>query len=49
MAVLKALKGYKLDENTRDRIISLLTDPNKKIRLLALRVLKNSTEEPFPQ
>ncbi len=40
-AILKALRGYTLDNNTRSTIINLMTHQNKKIRLLAFRVLKD--------
>ena len=39
-ASLNALKGYTLDKQTREKIISLLSDINKEIRIIALRVLK---------
>ena len=39
-ASLKALAGYKLDDKTRKKVIILLTDVNKDIRLLSLKVLK---------
>jgi hypothetical protein len=39
-ACLIALKGYKLDGKTRQKVINLLVHPNIKIRILALRVLK---------
>ncbi len=39
-AILKALRGYKLDGNTRRMLINLMTHQNKQIRLLAFRVLK---------
>jgi hypothetical protein len=39
-ACLIALKGYKLDEKTKQKIINLLVHPNIRIRILALRVLK---------
>jgi hypothetical protein len=40
-ATLTALNGYRLDEKTRALTINLLVHPNIKIRLLALKVLKN--------
>ncbi len=40
IASLKALKGYRLDPETRNRIIHYLTDNNSEIRILALRVLQ---------
>jgi HEAT repeat protein len=40
IASLKALRGYRLDKNTRNRVIQHLTDNNSKIRILALRVLQ---------
>lgn len=43
-AALYAIKGYRLDYNTRDRLISLLTHYNREIRVFAFRALK---EEPF--
>ncbi|MCP4131523.1 MAG: HEAT repeat domain-containing protein [bacterium] len=39
-ASLKALKGYILDEKTREKVINLLTHRNKETRILALHVLK---------
>jgi HEAT repeat protein len=39
-AILKALRGYTLDSDTRNTIINLMTHQNKKIRLLAFRVLR---------
>lgn len=39
-AILKALRGYKLDGTTRMKLINLMTHQNKRIRLLAFRVLK---------
>lgn len=43
-AALSAIKGYKLDYNTRNRLISLLTHYDREIRVLAFRALK---EEPL--
>ncbi len=40
-ACLAALDGYVLDEKTKNMVINLLVHPNLKIRLLALKVLKN--------
>jgi HEAT repeat protein len=39
-ALLRAIKGYKLDPATKKKIASLLTHPNLDIRLLAFRALK---------
>ena len=39
-ASLRALRGYRLDANTRGKVINLLVHPNMNIRVLALRVLK---------
>ena len=39
-ATLKALKGYRLDLRTREKVIELLGHRDKNIRILALRVLK---------
>jgi len=39
-ASLIAIKGYKLDQATREKIINLLTHHNTRTRILALRVLK---------
>ncbi len=38
--ILKALKGYRLDDKTRNYIVRLMTHRNTKIRLLAFRVLR---------
>lgn len=43
-AALFAIKGYKLDYNTRDKLISLLTHYDREIRIGAFRALK---EEPL--
>ncbi len=40
LAALKAIKGYKLDRKTRNKVVELLTHRNKEVRLMALRVLK---------
>jgi HEAT repeat protein len=40
IASLKALRGYRLDEDTRNRVIHYLTGNNSEIRILALRVLQ---------
>ena len=40
VAVLKALKGYKLDKKTRKTMINLLTHPNRDVRLLSFHVLR---------
>lgn len=39
-ASLRALRGYRLDEKTREKLVNLLVHPNRNIRVLALRVLK---------
>ncbi len=39
-AALQKIKGYKLDNTTKKRIIELLTHRDKNIRLLSLQVLK---------
>jgi HEAT repeat protein len=39
-AALKQIKGYKIDDKTKNRVISLLTHRDKKIRILSLQVLK---------
>lgn len=39
-ASLMAMRGYKLDEKTREKVINLLTHENREIRILALRILK---------
>ena len=39
---LKAITGYKLDEDTQEKILPLLTHSNANIRILALRALKSS-------
>lgn len=41
IASLKALRGYRLDQETRNRIISYLTNTNREIRILSLRVLQD--------
>lgn len=40
IASLKALRGYRLDRELKERIIKYLTDRNREIRILALRVLQ---------
>ncbi len=40
IASLKALRGYRLDRELKERIIKYLTDRNHEIRILALRVLQ---------
>jgi HEAT repeat protein len=47
-ATLIALKGYKLDEKTRARVINLLVHQNITIRLLALKVLKKEKNPASP-
>jgi HEAT repeat protein len=44
IALLKAIKGYRLDSKTKNNIISMLTSRNKKIRIYALRVLKEDNK-----
>jgi len=39
---LKAINGYKLDEETQEKMFPLLTHADTDIRILALRALKNS-------
>ncbi len=39
-ASLMALSGYRLDPKTKEKVISLLVHNNSRIRILALRVLK---------
>jgi hypothetical protein len=39
--VLRAINGYSLDDSTRKKLTSLLMHPNRDIRVLAFRVLKN--------
>jgi len=39
-AALEKIRGYKLDEKTKKRIIKLLTHRDKNIRILSLQVLK---------
>jgi HEAT repeat protein len=39
-AVLAALRGYRLDGETRKKIINYLTHPNQEIRLMAYQILK---------
>lgn len=41
LACLHAIRGYRLDDDTRKKVINLLTDLNKDIRLLSLRILKD--------
>jgi len=41
---LKAINGYKLDEETQEKIIPLLTHTDVDIRILALRALKSSRQ-----
>ncbi len=48
-ATLMALNGYQLDEKTRTLTINLLVHQNLKIRLLALKVLKNEKLLPMPR
>lgn len=43
-AVLTAVTGYRIDENTRKRIVKLLTHENRNVRILALRALKKDEE-----
>jgi HEAT repeat protein len=48
IASLKAMRGYRLDPETKNRVIRYLTDNNREIRILALRVLQEEesvTEE----
>jgi HEAT repeat protein len=45
IAALKALQGYRLDENTRKYLIEYLTHNNVDIRLLALRALKQESAQ----
>ena len=40
--LLKAINGYKLDEETQEKIFPFLTHTDANIRILALRALKNS-------
>lgn len=37
---LKAINGYQLDQNTREKLIEMLSHPRTIIRILALRALK---------
>ena len=39
-AALKQIKGYKIDDKTKNRLISLLTHRDKEIRILSLQALK---------
>lgn len=39
-AALKQIKGYKIDDKTKTRVISLLTHRDKEIRILSLQALK---------
>ncbi len=43
-AALKAIHGYLLDKETRERLIDFLTHPNVDIRILSLGVLKKDKE-----
>ena len=43
-AALTAVSGYRLDENTRNRIVKLLTHENRDVRVLSLRALKKDEE-----
>ena len=47
-AALHAIKGYDLDPETEEKIIRLLTHPNKNIRILALRALKGTKKDSTP-
>ncbi len=40
LAALKAIRGYDIDNDTREKIIGLLSHPDKTVRLMALRTLK---------
>ncbi len=44
-AVLKALDGYKIDDETKDRLVELLLHSNREIRLLSLSVLKTDLKK----
>jgi HEAT repeat protein len=44
-AALSAIKGYRLDYKTRDKLISLLTHYDRKIRIMAFRALKDEPIE----
>lgn len=44
-AALSAIKGYRLDYNTRDRLITLLTHYESEIRIEAFRALKEEPPE----
>ncbi len=39
-AALKQIKGYKIDDKTKSRVISLLTHRDKEVRILSLQALK---------
>ncbi|MDA3899320.1 MAG: hypothetical protein PF637_02240 [Spirochaetes bacterium] len=43
-ATLKALSGYNLDIRVRERVERLILHPNKRVRILALRVLKSEPD-----
>ena len=44
ISTLNAIKGYLLDDKTRERLIEFLTHPNREIRILSLSVLKKDNE-----
>jgi HEAT repeat protein len=44
VALLKALRGYRLDQETRSHVSEFLLHSNSEIRVLALRALKSSDE-----
>jgi HEAT repeat protein len=43
-ALLTALLNFKLDDNVRKIVVTLITHPNSEIRVLALRCVKSSDE-----
>jgi hypothetical protein len=44
-AALNAIRGYRLDLKTRERLISLLTHYDRDIRISAFRVLREEPEQ----
>ena len=44
LAALEALMDYRLDADTRERVVNLLGHQNRNIRLTALRLLKRNKE-----
>ena len=45
-AALSAARGYRFDEETRERIVKLLTHRNREIRILSLQALKQEKTDP---